>query len=235
MTQIFPDVSIQNFVGSWWREDKSRDYRRGRLIRAFVPHVNQVPYCLQVSGRTDATQHNSALFEIKPTSINQRNRDKTLPVAALPEYKGESYGIYRTKKRPLLIISSGGDEVPDALRQGKPRWQTAPTVLACPYYGADEGGDRSGFRDVFLERVRRCEYPQFVYDQLPLAGSKESILRLDHLQPIGRHHDSIEFTPHCLTEEALEIVDEWLWWLIEGYPEKDGALIYLREELLKIT
>lgn len=234
MTQTYPDISIQNFVGSWWREDKSKDFRRGRLIMAFVPHVDQVPYCLQVSGRTEATQHTSALFEIKPTSINQRRKDKTLPVAALPEYKGESYGVYRLKKRPLVILSSGGDEVPKALKLGKPNWQTAPTVIACPYYGADEGEGRAGFKQEFVERIRRCEYPQFVFDMLPLPGTKESILRLDHLQPIGKHHDAIEFTQFCLTEEALEVLDEWLWWLLMGYPEKDGTLLYLREEMLKI-
>lgn len=234
MTQTFPEISIQNLLGSWWGEDNLKDFRRGRLIQAFVPHVDQVPCCLQVSGRKEATEHGSALFEIKPTSINSRRQDKKLPVAALPEYKGESFGVYRLKKRPLVILSSGGDEVPKALKLGKPNWQTAPTVLACPYYGADENGGRAGFKADFLERIRRCEYPQFVYDMLPLSGSRESVLRLDHLQPIGKHHDAIEFTPHCLTNEALEILDEWLLWLVMGFPDEEGILYEIREEMLKL-
>ena len=69
---------------------------------------------------------------------------------------------------------------------------------------------------------------------LPLSGSRESVLRLDHLQPIGKHHDAIEFTPHCLTNEALEILDEWLLWLVMGFPDEEGILYEIREEMLKL-
>lgn len=234
MTPKYPEISIQNFVGSWWENEPSRDYRRGRLIKAYVPHVNLVPYCLQVSGRKAATDHSSALFEIKPTRINAPRIDKSLPVAALPEGKGESYGVYRQKKRPLVIVSSGGEDVPKALKANKPGWQTAPTVLACPYYGADEGQDRSGYRPELVERIRRCEYPQFVYDMLPLPGSNESILRLDQLQPIGKHHDSIEFTPYCLTKEALEVLDQYLCWLLFDTIDENDYFFEIRQLLLSM-
>jgi len=49
-----------------------------------------------------------------------------------------------------------------------------------------------------------------------MPGGEESILRLDHIQPIGKHHESIELTDYRLGEEALDIIDEWITWLITG-------------------
>ena len=59
-----------------------------------------------------------------------------------------------------------------------------------------------------VERTRHCEYPQFFWDQLPVAGSEESILRLDHLQPMGTHHDAHQLSEYKLSDDALEVVDE---------------------------
>jgi hypothetical protein len=72
------------------------------------------------------------------------------------------------------------DKVDRQLTSGKPKWQTAPPVLVAPYYGVDEGGKRAGFKSEFVSRIRRCDYPQFMWDKLPIRGNTiESILRLD--------------------------------------------------------
>jgi hypothetical protein len=50
-----------------------------------------------------------------------------------------------------------------------------------------------------------------------LPGFKtESVLRFDHIQPIGKHHESYEALPHRLNDDALVLVDEWLAWLRSG-------------------
>lgn len=86
-----------------------------------------------------------------------------------------------------------------------------------PYYGVDRGKKRSGFNPELVERVRLCEYPHFMWDQLPIDSStKESIMRLDQMQPVERSRDSIEFTKYCLSDSALLILDEWLEWLFTG-------------------
>lgn len=96
-------------------------------------------------------------------------------------------------------------------------------------------GKRAGFNPEFVRRVRRGIYPQFMWDTLPVGGSTaESILRLDHVQPIGRHHDSIEFTPYRLSEDALSILDEWLRWLIKGDFEEDSILPLIKREIERI-
>jgi len=232
---MYPEDSIQNMIGAWWVEDSSFEFRRGRLIKAFLPHVDQIPKQLTVVGRVEATNHTHANFKIEPLRMKQPPRKPGLPVAALPAFENEVNAIYRAKKRPALIVSEGGAEVEKQLTLGKPKWQTAPTVLVAPYYGVTEGGARAGFRPEFVRRVRRCEYSQFMWDRLPIGGSTtESILRLDHIQPVGRHHEAMEFTPYRLSEDALDILDEWLSWLISGDFSDDSLLPFFRQEIENI-
>jgi len=70
---------------------------------------------------------------------------------------------------------------------------------------------------------------------LPIRGPKESIIRLDHIQPVGRHSNSFEVLPHCLTYDALVVLQEWLAWLITGALPREGVLLGIREELLKLA
>lgn len=203
-------------------------------MEVFIPHVDQIPYTLEPIGRKEATVHDKAYFSIEPLRIGKRPSSHKLPVAALPLYGKEVFTVHRTKKRPAIIISEGGAEVASHLRIGKPKWQTSPTVIVVPYYGADEGYTRAGFNPEFIKRVQRCEYPQYVWDKLPISGSSESILRLDHLQPVGRHHDSVEFTKYILSAQAIAILDDWLEWLIEGEFSEDNALGGIRDDLLNL-
>jgi hypothetical protein len=232
---MYPEDAIQSMIDAWWVEDPSTSLCRGRLIKAFLPHVDQIPKQFIATGRSSATDHTRADYEIAPLRIKQPRQRPRLPVAALPAFEGEVNAIYRAKTRPALLVSEGGPQVEKTLTLGKPKWQTAPTVLVAPYYGVDEGGKRSGFRPEFVNRVRRCEYPQFMWDALPFGGSTtESILRLDHLQPIGRHHDTIEVTPYRLSEDALEVFDDWLDWLIGREFVEESLLLFFREEIRNI-
>lgn len=227
---MYPEDAVQSMIDPWWVEDSSTPLCRGRLIRAFLPHVDQIPKQLIAIGRSSADDHTRADYEIAPLRIKEPLQRSRLPVAALPAFEGEVNAIYRAKTRPALLVSEGGFPVEKTLTSGKPKWQTAPTVLVAPYYGVDEGGTRAGFRPEFVTRVRRCNYSQFMWDTLPLGGSTtESILRLDHLQPIGQHHDTIMMTPYRLSEDALVVLDDWLDWLIEGKFSEDSlqpALVF---------
>ncbi len=230
---MYPEHSVQNLLGSWWQKDQNKDYRRGRLIEAYVPHMDQIPNELIPKGRVESTSHEKALFEIAPLRVNQLNRNPSLPVAALPVNPGEKHAVYRAKRRPLLILSEGGGEIPSHLKLGKPKWQTAPTILAAPYYGITYGNKRAGFNPGFIERVKQCEYPHYVWDVLPHEQGEESVLRLDHIQPIGRHHEAIHWTPHCLTQDALDLMDSWLHWLLTGSLDGGSILFDIRSSLLQ--
>ena len=68
-------------------------------------------------------------------------------------------------------------------------------------------------------------------DWLPLDGSdKGSILRFDHIQPVGFHHSSIEPTEWRLSEDARAIIYEWLCWYFEGSLDGEGMLAYWIQE-----
>lgn len=237
MIQMYPDDSIQGLLSPtpWWKEDNNLDYRRGRLVKFFAPHVDQNPFTLIPIGREEATEHKTALVKITPLDIRSLIRYPELPVAALPQYSKEIRAVYRARKRPGLIVSSGGFRVQKQLTLGKAKWQTSRTVIVAPYYGADEGELRSGYKPAFVKRIRRCEYPQYMWDLLPINSStEESIMRLDHLQPVGRSQDSIELLDYCLSDDALLLFDEWLEWLIKGSLEKETLFGKLREDLLNI-
>ncbi len=231
---MYPDDSIQSMMDEWWIEDDSFGYWRGRLIRVFLPHIDQIPKQLIAIGRPEPTNHSHANVSIEPLRIKQHQKKPALPVAALPAFSNEINAIYRAKKRPAIIICEGGENVDGKLTLGKPKWQTSPTVLVAPFYGVDEGKTRAGFQPEFILRVRRCLYPQFMWDKLPLSGADESILRLDHIQPVGRHHDAIELTPYRLGEDALTILDEWIRWLVFGDFAEDSLLLFFKREIEKI-
>jgi len=104
-------------------------------------------------------------------------------------------------------------------------------LLVAPFYGADRDGRRGGWDPLFLERIRRGEYPQYFWDMLPLGTVKESVLRLDHLQPVGGHSSSYTLTDFVLDDEALDLMDEWLRWLMTGILEPASILATLRDGL----
>ncbi len=215
----FPEDSVQNLCAEWWVHDVDLKLCRGRLIRTFIPHVDQEPFVLVAQARTSATAHSSASFKLEPYKMNAPPAAPTLPVAALTHPAGERQFVYRGKVRPALVVAVETAEVEKQLVSGAARWQTAKTLLVAPYYGADRDGSRGGWPPLFVERIRRAHYPQYLCDRLPIGGPAESILRFDQVQPIGTARASVEVFPYRLCDEALAYVDEWITW-------------YLRRELL---
>jgi hypothetical protein len=236
---MYPSESLQGIIEPehlWWEEYKGDEYKRGRLIWAFLPHVDQKPATLiPVERGEDPTQHKIIKARIEPLNIREVIRYPDLPIAALPQRENEIRTVYLGKRRPALIISRGGSRVADSLTRNRAKWQTNPTVIVAPYYGAEKGIKRTGFNPEFVERIRLCEYPQFMWDMLPIEGStKESIMRLDHMQPVGKSRDSIEFTNYCLGDRALLLLDEWIEWIITGNLDKDTKLCEIRDVLLDL-
>lgn len=233
----WPSESVQGLVDfDWWLPcPEPKKFRRGQLVRAFVPHADQTPYRLVAEGREEATDHRNVRFTIEATKVGDPNRNGRLPVAALPSLPpGETYAVYRAKVRPCLVISTGGEPVPT--ETGTASWMTFPTFTLAPYFGVDQGGGRGGWRPEFVERIRRVEYPQYVWDKLPLGGNgpEASILRLDQAQPVGRHYNSVEPLPWMLSDDALAVVDEWHHWLtFDRWPSKKEVALRTIRELLK--
>lgn len=230
MTPSYPDDSVQNLCGDWWEKTDAALLEYGRLVKAFLPHVDQQPNILVPQGRTDPEAHEEADFEIRPLRRNLPPSEAFLPVAGLPTYPGEVRIVQRGKKRPALVLSTLGAKVESRLRTGA-RYQTNRSVQVAPFYGADRSGKRGGFNPELLQRIRRAEYPQYAWDSLPIGGSSDSILRLDHVQPLGENAQAVELTPYRLTADAAEIVEEWLAWFRTGLLDEDGVLAYFRGQM----
>lgn len=232
--RMFPEDCLQSIIkpSEWWVKNEDNTLCRGALAFAFAPHVDQMPYQFEPVGRTDPLSHGTANLKVSPLKIDQPLKRVSLPVAAMTQNPGEVWAAYRAKRRPCLVIGSSNPTVDKNLTKGKPNHATAPTILMAPYYGADENGQRAGYSEPFRERVRHCEYPQFVWDCLPIpTGPTESILRLDHIQPIGTNYNSYKLSSYKLSEEALDIIDEQINWLLySGVPE-DSLIAMYREEI----
>ncbi len=227
----FPVDSVQNIVTAWWEQREGPEVRRGSLIFAFVPHVDQVPLTLKPIARKEAEQHTEAKVEISPLRIRDPRPKEPLPVAALSLPEGELWSAYRAKRRPCLVIGMKQPVVADSLRRDMPKKSTSPTIMVAPYYGVDKDGRRAGYNQKLVQRIKHAEYPQFILDFLPIPGPKQSLLRLDHIQPIGNHYNSYEYTGYCLSDESVEmILNDWLqWFLFGGLPPSSLILDFQKQ------
>lgn len=228
---MYPEDCLQSLVhpDEWWVKNEDKIICRGALIFAFAPHVDQTPYAFEPIGRKSPTEHDQALVMVTPLRVNSPLKKAELPVAAMGLHDNEVFAAYRAKKRPCIVFSSDCPGVDRALTLGKPNSSTAPTFLAAPFYGVRSGAKRAGYSDAFVERVRHCEYPQFHWDILPIPGGEESILRLDHLQPFGIHHESYGLSNYMLSSSAMEVLDELIMWMIWGGVEENSYLKMYRQ------
>lgn len=233
---MFPDDSVQAIINPspWWEKTKVKNLERGCLLYAFVPHVDQVPYTVKPIGRSQAERHDSAKLDIAPLRMKDRRTKEDLPVAAMTLHDGELWAAYRAKKRPCLVLGNNVPTVDDSLKRGMPKRSTAPVVLVAPYYGVDRDGTRAGYKPELVERIRHAEYPQFFWDKLPVSGPKESILRLDHIQPVGTHYNSYELAEYKLSDNAMELMDDLLQWLIWGGVPADSLILDYRKQIESI-
>jgi len=238
---MYEDGTLQSFFHSeaspWWTVNKNKELCPGRLLMAFVPHTDLIPNVLIPESRSEATVHNRINYRIEDFSVANPPPNPKLPTAALQDFPGERKFVYRAKKRPVVVVSLGGPEIPKDLRPGtKPKWQTAPTMLVAPYYGSEENDFRAGWHGALVERIQRCEYPQYMWERLPINNpSRESILKFDHIQPLGRHYKSFEMTDYVLCDEALEVLNDWLMWLTRNEMPEKSSLYEIRESLLEIN
>jgi len=71
-----------------------------------------------------------------------------------------------------------------------------------------------------------------MWDKLPISEKgMDSIIRFDHIQPVGRSQDSIAYTDYSLSERALLLMDEWLEWLITGILDSKSKLCEIGDAL----
>ena len=233
----YPERSAQSLVGGdWWIRKESTDICRGRLIWAFIPHVREEPWILELTGRGEARSHSNPTYTLHTQSVFRPPDRPTLPTAVWPAFENEHLTVYPAKSRPALVISTGGTDVPDEFRKATARWITAPTILVAPYYGAAQSPTRGGWPQQLVERIIECEYPQFIWDIVPARREpEESVLMLNRIQPIGNHRNSVQVLPFCLGDGAKELLNEWITWLTTGLMDDAGVLPDIQSELKSLN
>jgi hypothetical protein len=228
---MFPEASVQNLTGSWWQASQKKNLERGRLVWAIVPYPDMKPLRLVPQGRgDDARQHDRANICIEEFRTGDPPIDpSTLPVAGIPVRQGESHLVRRGKLRPAVVLALEGVPVEAEFKRTSAKWQHNPALLLAPYYGTASDGTRGGWNPEFVSRIQRVEYSQYVWDILPVGGSDVgSVLRLDHIFPIGADPANWKITEFKLREEALKILDEWVTWHGTGPLQADGLVDYCR-------
>ena len=237
MTPTFPEASVHNLTGDWWEPAPDAAVTRGRLLRALVPYPDMKPYRLVPEGRGDeARQHQRANYRMEEFRIGDPPRSvSTLPVAGLPLRDGETYLVRRGKIRPVVVVALPGAQVEGRFTRHSASWQHRRALLVAPYYGVQADGTRAGWNPQFVSRIQRAEYSQYVWDRLPAGGLPGgSVLRLDHVFPIGDDPANWTLFDYRLRDDARAILDEWLSWHVSGFLDQGGMLEFARAELAKL-
>ena len=228
---MFPEASVQNLTKPWWSAADKGTLERGRLVWSVVPYPDMKPLRLVPQGRgEEPRQHERANYRLEEFRTGDPATDEsTLPVAGIPLRPGETRLVRRSKMRPAVVLALEGVSVEARFKRTSAKWQHNPALLFAPYYGIESDGSRSGWNPDFVARIQQVEYSQYVWDVLPVGGgSSGSILRLDHIFPIGADPANWILTNFRLSEEALMIIDEWTAWHLTGTMLKDGPLEYAR-------
>lgn len=56
-----------------------------------------------------------------------------------------------------------------------------------------------------------------MWDVLPSSKDGESsVLRLDHIMPVGQDPAGYELTEWALSDQGLALLDDWISWLVAG-------------------
>ncbi|MCP4050219.1 MAG: hypothetical protein GY730_05890 [bacterium] len=226
----YPEDSLQYLTNSWWEEDDTKDLLRGSLVLAHIQFFYNPPLEL-IAGRVYPNDHSNISMKAQPLSLNRGTANSnSLPIAALPRLDGaECHIINRAKRRPCLVIGEiKRPSISRHLTLGMAKHSTAPFIPIAPYFGVDQTG-RAGYNNNFVEKTKHACYPQFMWDRLPHTG-KESILRFDHIQPLGMHYMSYKKLKYKLSNDAMDIIDEWLLKFING---TDGEFLPTFRKLIE--
>ncbi len=230
----FPDDSIQHVVGGpWWETTTDKSLCVGRLVWAYVPHVDENPTTLVVEGRTDnAGNHGEARLKLTALDVRSKPPQPSLPVAALPLHDGEAYLVSRGKKRPCIVVGIS-PPIDKSIQRGQPKWQFSRTLAVLPAYGVEQTEKRTGFDPEFVRRVRAGEFPAYHWDRWPGSSEKEgSMFRLDQVATIGAGSLAVETSDLRLSESARAVLRERMEWLATDTLDPASAFSIARELLL---
>ena len=168
----------------------------GQVFRAPVYYPHQL---LEIWRPTDVHQrlHTASNFNIKTGLTDAFKRD--LPYSFPPLRTDEEFMAIRAKKRPVVLIQPPDHSLAEV--KGVSIKLARHLCVVAPAFSLEDSAGYQKATEEFRNRVRRLDYPQFLF--VPKGGPMEydSMVRLDELQSIAIQH--LEHTGYSLSPEVL--------------------------------
>lgn len=208
-------MNVQNLVGNWWVRTEQTKPEVGLIVKACLPYVEQIPHIIEVNGRSSATEHYTANFKKLHLNISNPPRQPTFPTAPWL-YRGDEISLaIKSKIRPAIIIGiSDKLNVSNCDFRANSKRHKNSYLLVAPYYTMREGNELK-VPQILINRIRLCMYRHLMWAALPFAhADHESMLRLDHAQPIGNHHNCFKSYGYKVSPEAMPYFIGYLHWFI---------------------
>jgi len=193
---------------------------------AYYPHEN-LELWRPVPDPNEPTRSYAAHFQIQAAGQDAFRR--SFPLQAPPLKTNEEFLVLRAKRRPVVLVQP---ELPLPAvdnRGYRGKIERRRCTVAQIFGLADPDTETAQFSQLFVDRVRKMEFLQFMF--LPQRAGLfqvDSLLRLDELQSVFTPH--LEPTKFALVDSIAEILRDQMQFLIT----KKGPNVYteLREMLL---
>jgi len=224
------------FIDEWFGDDFYRKLPLGYhshfscgqffWTHAYYPHEN-LELWRPVPDPNEPTKTMASTFQIVPAGQDAFRR--SIPLAIPKLETNEEFLVIRAKWRPVMLLQPE-IALPEIDSRGyRGKVQRRRCLVAQAFGLADTKTRQAQFSASFVDRVRKMEFPQFMF--LPKkAGLLEvdSLLRLDELQSVFTPH--LQATQDCLGDEVVSILRGQIAFLIAGVGPNDYT--ELRELLL---
>jgi hypothetical protein len=224
---------IDEFYGAQFYKQLPLGYRTSFLFgqffwtHAYYPHEN-LELWRPIPDLNEPTKTIASAFRITAAGQDAFCRNLPLHVPALET--NEEFLVIRAKPRPVLLIQP---EIPLHGIHNQGYWGRIERrrCLVAQIFGlADTKTGQTQFNPSFVDRVRKMEFPQFIF--LPQKAGLlkvDSLLRLDELQSVFTPH--LDATQYSLGNDLTEILRGQIAYHLLGTGPSDYT--ELREMLLE--
>jgi hypothetical protein len=169
---------------------------------AYYPHEN-LELWRPVPDPNEPTKTIASAFRI--TAAGQDAFRRNLPLHTPKLETNEEFLVIRAKRRPVLLVQPEISLAGIDNRGYRGRIERRRCLVAQVFGLADTKTGEAQFSPSFVSRVRKMEFPQFMFlPRKPGLLEVDSLLRLDELQSVSTPH--LEATQYALGDDLQEIV-----------------------------
>jgi len=199
----------------------------GRICwtHAYYPH-EQLQFFRPVPDPGETTRTMASKFQIEGAGSDAFHR--SLPLAVPKLETNEEFLVVRAKIRPVVMIQPELPIPPTVNRGFRGRVHRNRCTVAQVFGLADPLTGRAEFSPVFVDRVRKMEYPQLMFLPKRAAFEVDSLLRLDELQSVFTPH--LDPTEFALADDVSAILLDQVQYLFTQ--KGPNSYTILREQLL---